>query len=363
MTTPPHRVTYLIDGLNVGGAQVGMARLINQLNPDRFDITVVGLDGRGKGVVSLLPEHVTIIDLGIQQKYRFDRLTPLWRCLGQTDILVTSLFHSLVIGSILGNLRSVPNILAWQNSAGHTSSLRRKISRLAFGWCDHILADSEAVASMLREVGVAASNISVVPIAGVDVETYQPNTARSSDDGAIRVGSIGQLIPAKNYEGLIECAAQLDDTFEFHVVGDGPRRDALETLAAERTPDRVTFHGKMPPDEIPSFLGELDIYFQPSRREGLCITVIEAMACGLPVVGSMAGGISESVEHGQTGLLAPTDAIDDHCQHLRILTNDEELRHRYGRAARERVASNYSAEALEANFLEAISHVTGPPST
>lgn len=357
MTKPPYRLTYLIDGLNVGGAQVGMARLLSKLDPDRFDVTVVGLDGKGGGILPLLPAHVTVVDLDIEPKYRLDRLAPLWRRLGKTDILVTSLFHSLAIGATLGYLRGVSRVLCWQNSAEHTSDLRRRISRISFIACDQILADSAAVASMLQEDGLPESDISVVPIAGVDIETYRPADA-SSEDSAVRVGSIGQLIPAKNYEALIRCAARLGEDFEFHVVGDGPRRDELEALARDHASKTVTFHGERPPDEIPSFLSELDVYFQPSRREGLCITVIEAMACGLPVVGSKAGGISESVIHGETGLLAPANAIDKHCEHLRTLGEDDALRRQYGRASRERVAENYSAEALREGFLDAVSRAS-----
>ena len=358
MTKPPYRLTYLIDALNIGGAQVGMARLLSKLCPDQFDVIVIGLDGKGGGVLSLLPDHVTVIDLDIEPKYRLDRLMPLWRHLGQTDILVTSLFHSLAIGTTLGYLRGVPCVLCWQHSAGHTSNLRQRISRISFTACDRILADSEAVASMLREDGLPRSDISVVPIAGVDLETYRPADAPPKDT-VVRVGSIGQLIPAKNYEALIQCAARLGRGFEFHVVGDGPRRDELEALARKHAPETVMFHGELPPDEIPAFLSEIDVYFQPSRREGLCITVIEAMACGLPVVGSKAGGISESVVHGETGLLAAANAIDNHCEHLRTLGDDDGLRRQYGQASRERVVDNYSAEALREGFLDAVSRVSG----
>jgi glycosyltransferase involved in cell wall biosynthesis len=147
----------------------------------------------------------------------------------------------------------------------------------------------------------------------------------------------------------------LDDRFEFHVIGDGPLRDELCALASDHAPNSVTFHGERPPDKIPSFLNKLDVYFQPSRREGLCITVIEAMACGLPVVGSNAGGISESVVHGETGLLASADDIDKHCEHLRTLGEDDALRQQYGRASRLRVEECYSAEALREKFLDAVS--------
>lgn len=358
MTKPPYRLTYLIDGLNIGGAQVGMARLLSKLDPDRFNVTVVGLDGKDGGILPLLPGHVTVVNLDIKPKYRLDRLTPLWRLLGETEILVTSLFHSLAIGATLGYLRGVPRVLCWQNSAEHTSGLRQRISRISFAACDRILADSEAVASMLRGDGFPGSDISVVPIAGVDLETYRLADAPSEDE-VVRVGSIGQLIPAKNYEILIRCAAQIGEGFEFHIVGDGPRRDELETLARKHAPETVTFHGERPPREVPSFLSELDVYFQPSRREGLCITVIEAMACGLPVVGSRAGGISESVVHGETGLLASANAIDKHCEHLRTFGEDDALRRQYGQASRERVAENYSAEALREGFLDAVSQASG----
>lgn len=358
MSTTPYRLTYLIDGLNVSGAQVGMARLISGLDPATFDVTVIGLNGMGKGILPQLPDNATVLDLAIDPKYRFDRLRKLWFILEKTDILVTSLFHSTTVGTALGRLQSVPLILCWQHSAEHVSRPRKILSRAAYAACDRVLVDSQAVADMLVSEGVPDDRIYIVPIAGIDINEFYPpdRTAGrgTATNETIRVGSIGQLIPAKNYETLIECAAGLDDRFEFEVIGDGPRRRELERLVDKQAPSQVTFHGQIPPDDVAPFLRELDIYFQPSRREGLCITVIEAMACALPVVGAETGGIQESVKHGRTGLLAPPEDPKTFRNHLRTLASSRRLRRQYGLAGRERIVENYSQEALVNEFHNAL---------
>jgi len=163
-------------------------------------------------------------------------------------------------------------------------------------------------------------------------------------------GTIGRLTPEKGYDDLFQCARQLGSNFQFYIAGDGSERDWMETDA----PENVTLCGTIPNEDIPEFLNQHHIYFQPSKREGLCMTVIEAMACGLPVVASRVGGITESVIPDETGYLCNSGDIDCFCNHLEALAIDHKLRRKMGSAGRDRVVSRYSKSVLATKFREAL---------
>lgn len=348
------RVTYLINTLNIGGAERGMARLLSGLPSDRFDITVVALTTRGGGIVNQLPAHVRLIDLQMDSSLDVLRARKIWSVLGTTDILVTSLYHATQIGRILGTLRRVPIILSWQHSERLESSLRQRLFGLLSVLDTRVLADSEAAGAGAEKYGVDAKKIRRVPIAGIDLNEYAPVTHGPQE--TVHVGTLGRLTPEKNIRTVLDVAKNLSDRdIEFHIGGFGPQRDMLEQYAAEEGIDNVSFAGLV--EDVPKFLNGLDIYFQPSVREGLCLTVVEAMAAGLPIVASNVGGITETVVPGETGVLETPSATDAFTQHLLEFSSDPDRRARYGAAGRERVAENYSRERLVEAFLDVVDDV------
>lgn len=344
------KLTYIINGLQRGGAEVGMGRLLSNLDPERFDITVVSLTGTSGEVRSLLPPHVEVIELNITHKHALHRLSPVWDVLGETDVLVCSLFHAKLIGTILGKLRRVPTIVVWQHNTKYQNRLRAWVAHSAHRVSDRVLADSQAVAEMLERDGIQEEKISVLPLAGIDTEFFSPTAGETSSDSNVHIGTLGRLVAQKGYPELNNCAEKLGSGYQFHVFGDGPRRSDFEANA----PENVTYHGYIENQTLPERLSSCDIYFQPSRYEGLCITVIEAMACGLPVVASAVGGITESVVPEKTGFLTEPGDIKGFCTHLQKLGDSPELRSEFGETARERVIQHYSAEALAKAFLEAL---------
>ncbi|NPV52745.1 MAG: glycosyltransferase family 4 protein [Firmicutes bacterium] len=125
------------------------------------------------------------------------------------------------------------------------------------------------------------------------------------------IGTVARLIPAKGVGVFIKAARQLVDrglNATFLIVGDGPQRPELETLAGDLDiQSRVRFLGFR--DDIPAILGSLDLFVLPTLSEGMSITILEAMAAGVPVVASDVGGVSEVVTDGATGwLTTPGDA-------------------------------------------------------
>ena len=354
------KLTYIITGLNFGGAEIGMARLINGIKEseraDEFDITVISVVNTPRDVVDLLPESVTVHHLDIERGYELQKTRPLWKELSNTDILVCSLYHASVLGVLFGSLRQVPQIMTWQHNTEYRSSTARRVYSLCYRLSDDVLADSEAVKMMLiSEFDVPASKVSVLPIAGVDTDFFSPTAdpTEFSNRQPVQIGTIGRLTHQKGYDYLLECADRIDDA-HFHIIGEGELEKELRSRANKRGLENVTFHGKVPYERLPSYLASFDIYFQPSRYEGLCMTVIEAMSAGLPVVASETDGIEESVINEQTGYLVETGNLSAYVENLNNLVSDDEMRDNFGRNSRKRVKQKYSIGVLVDEFYNIV---------
>ena len=137
----------------------------------------------------------------------------------------------------------------------------------------------------------------------------------------------------------LEAAAALPDV-RFVIAGEGELRAVLERAA----PPNVEFLGHR--DDVPDLLASFQVFAFPSRFEGLCISVIEAQAAGVPVVATPVGGIRETVVDGETGFLVPVDdakALAD--QVAWCLEHADEAR-RVAEEARRRVRERYSIETM-----------------
>lgn len=344
------RLTYLITGLQYGGANTGMARLLSGLECEEFDIAVIAIADTPPDVVTMLPDHVEVQHMKIDSKISFFKLRHLVDTIKDTDILICSLFHATAIGLPLGLLLRVPQILVWQHSTSYQNPIRSGYYQIAYRMADQVLADSSAVKSMLVDsIKIPEQKVLTLPIAGIDTDQYRSFEIESFK-GDTTISTIGRLAAEKGYDDLIQCAQELGANFQFYIAGDGQKRVQLEANA----PDNVTFCGEIPNDQIPKFLNKSDIYFQPSKWEGLCMTVIEAMACELPVVASSVGGITESVVPEETGYLCEPGEIDCFSCRLEQLAKNPTLRDKMGAAGRERVISRYSQAELANQFREAV---------
>ena len=354
------KLTYIITGLNFGGAEIGMARLINGIKEseraDEFDITVISVVNTPRDVVDLLPESVTVHHLDIERGYELQKTRPLWKELSNTDILVCSLYHASVLGVLFGSLRQVPQIMTWQHNTEYRSSTARRVYNLCYRFSDDVLADSEAVKEMLiSDFGISPSKVSVLPIAGVNTDFFSPDvdSIEFENKQSIQIGTIGRLTHQKGYDYLLECADRMEDA-HFHIIGEGELEEELRVSVDKRQLENITFHGKVPYESLPSYLGSFDIYFQPSRYEGLCMTVIEAMSMGLPIVASNTDGITESVNNKINGYLIEPGDIPSYVEKLNYLTCTNSLRKEFGECSRKRVKQKYSREILVNGFYNTL---------
>lgn len=344
-------VLYVITALDTGGAEVGMCRLLDGLDEDRYDVTVVTLNGYDEEFVE---QRVTNVDAIVDCK----RLrTPqdastLASAVLEADVIVGSLFHSVIVARLAGIVNRNALTATWQHSVRFKSRRRKMLYGLSNPLSDVLLADSEPVAAMIRdEFDVDEGVVETVPLAGIPLDKYRQRDHRRSD--SIVVGSIGRLLPVKNYRTLVTVAAGLaDEGIEFRIAGDGPERSALKRRIREVGADNVTLVGEVTsPTE---FLEGVDIYVQPSLNEGLCIAVVEAMATGLPVVATAVGGIVRTVTDKENGYLHDPGDISGFRRSIRKLADSPTMRQRFGDRGRAIVEQNYSRELLVEEFERAI---------
>ncbi len=181
---------------------------------------------------------------------------------------------------------------------------------------------------------------------GVDVQRFHPHGDRCTKTGFLTILFVGQLIPEKGVDLLIEAvrriSARTDQRLFLKVAGAGHQRSALERLAAEVLPGQVEFLGQV--EDVPTLFRSADLAVFPSRwQEAFGFVVAEAMACGIPVIASDAGGIPEVLgQDSQVGLVFRNGDVDDLERQIRFLISDPELRVRMRQAARDRAEREFS---------------------
>jgi glycosyltransferase involved in cell wall biosynthesis len=201
---------------------------------------------------------------------------------------------------------------------------------------DGIVYVSEAArAGMARHVAGIEHLPSVVVPNFISVE--YPDR-RSTTAGRRNLVTVGGLEIHKNHEYLlrvIAAANRRDRRYTLDLVGDGPCRRDLEKLARELgLEEQVRFLGSR--GDVREILPGYRAYVHTSQRESLCMAIIEAMACGLPVVAGAIGGIPELFEPGHEGLFWPLDDADAAAAVLYGLLDDEQAQERLGASARSR---------------------------
>ncbi len=195
--------------------------------------------------------------------------------------------------------------------------LIRPMLRKALMRAQGVIAVSDALKRRMIELGVEAEKIAVVRN-GVDREIFYP---RDREESRRRLGldaqsqiilTIGALVPLKGIDRLIGAMALMRDTnAKLYVIGEGPERDALESrIAKHDLTDRVVLVGARPQMELADWYSAADLFCLASRREGCPNVVIEAMACGLPVVAADVGGVGELISKPNCGRLVSSPTAE-----------------------------------------------------
>ena len=259
--------------------------------------------------------------------------------------------------------RGVPSLFfTWQNMEKPVPSPFGAMRRYVFRHSGGAIAGTGRAADVLRRVGYSGK-LNVIPQFGVNTNCFAPNeearaavrerlSAGSSD---LLVGFGGRLVPEKGLDLLISATAK-HSRFRLVILGDGPQRAALEAAARQAgVADRVHFAGQVPSLEIPRWLSAFDVLALPSLTtkrwtEQFGRILVEAMACGIPVVASNAGEIPGVV--GDGGIIVREGDASALGAALERMAKDPGARATLAARARMRAESKFSQEGIATATVE-----------
>lgn len=344
------KLLYFITGLGIGGAEIGMVRIINNLPKSKYEIKILSITSSNDIEDKINKNYISITKLNIDSKKNIIRLlknlTKIFRDF-KPDVLVCSLYHATILGRIIGKLSKVPVIISWLHVDSFGNAFRKITDYLTARFSSHILADSNRVYDVAKKHFKKISKISVVQIGGLDLGLF--SQVRHQKRKKICIGSVGALRNQKNYSFLIELFKELPHFCVIQIAGDGIQYTKLKKMICEKgLENSFLLKGKV--TDIPSFLSELDIYVQPSLWEGLCISVVEAAACGLPIVAFKVGGIPETVQDGINGFLIRPGNLNEFKEKLLKLILDSNLRRMMGMHSRRIAEEKYSLDKMIKKF-------------
>lgn len=227
-----------------------------------------------------------------------------------------------------------------------------------------VIAVSEAVAHALRATGVFDPDKIRVVANGIDLRRFEEarasfereETERGTTRRALRVGIVGELSEVKGQEDFVRAAALLLDEFagriEFLIIGEesaasGEYRARLEKLIEElRLTQSVQLMGRR--DDVAPLIASLDVLVSASRTEAFGMVLVEAAACGVPVVATATEGAREIVDDGVTGLIVPIGDVRATASAVAALLRDGDLRRSLGLRARESARERFGLERMVA---------------
>lgn len=282
------------------------------------------------------------------------------------------LFPDGLVGRHLADALRVPAIASARGSDVHTHPRRSaavaRQTRQTIEHCDQLTSVSHALAADVHKLGTPPLPIEVI-YNGVDLSAFRPlgNVVRMRERLELPLAGtgIGAVCRLAEPKGVMELLVAFERIYLSRpdvwltIVGDGPLREALRLEATRRgIADRLHLPGSVAHRSVPEWLNALDVFVLPSHNEGLPNVVLEAMACGKPIVATTVGGIPEAALDGVAGLLVPPRDIGRLAAALEELLSAPELRARLGAAGRRRVEECFTWSANTRRLFDLYERVT-----
>jgi glycosyltransferase involved in cell wall biosynthesis len=359
------RVVHVFPAFSTGGPEVRTAVLINAMT--EFKHTIISLSGDQTGRTRLeAPESISFVEAPPQSGVA--RLRALAGTLRRQrpNLLVTYGWGGTdaILAARLGGLAPPVHVEDGflPDEAHGQKFLRLQARRLAFRLAADLLVPSRT----LQRVATATwwlppRRVHFFPN-GVDTNRFTPvsaDHARAARDqlgylpGEVVIGTVGMLRPDKNHARLIRAFSTLarQRPARLLIVGDGECRGALEALTRELDiADRVTFTGAV--IDPSRYYWPLDIFALSSDTEQMPLSILEAMASGLPVVSTAVGDVLEMVGASGAGLVSPLRDEGALTKNLLVLSSDIDLRRRLGSDNRARALAQFSLSRMIESYRD-----------
>lgn len=361
----------------IGGAELAVRETTDRLPEVEFDLITAKLrrdlpDFERMGNVNiyrlgagnkfldkpLLPNLGFLKALNLHKKKKYDLIHGVMASQGSAAAYLFKFFYP-----------KVPFVLTLQEGdLGRNSPFDRFWQRRVIRRADAITAISSYLSDFARRFNKKVP-IFIVPN-GVDLEKFRNHESGITNYGKEKtIITVSRLVRKNGIDVLIKAAQKLkslipDSKFIIRIIGDGPERKKLEKLAEKSgIADKVKFLGSISPDELPVYLARADVFVRPSRSEGLGSAFLEAMAAGVPVIGTSVGGIPDFLKDTETGLFCQSENPEDLSEKISLVLNDDNLRSRLVENSQELVRKRYNwdiiAQEIKKVYEKTINHHSG----
>lgn len=335
--------------------------LVERLDREVVDCDVVTLDRPGPMAQRLSEAGIRVRPLGgsglmmglarlarILRSERYDVVNAYgFKSTAVVRVLVRALATNT---SFISGVRGL-NITESERVDSPKGRLVLALERLGSRLVDMYDANSLGAIELLARNGVDRRHLRYIPN-GIDVAEWPPSWGARSAGALPTVLCVARFTPIKRHEDLVRAAARLaaeGQEFRLIMAGDGPTRRQVRQLTRQLgIEDVVAFPGGVERAEVRRLLSTADVFCLVSLWEGMPSAVMEAMASGLPVVGTRVNGIAELVEEGRTGLLVPPDDPQRLADALGKLLGDRAWRLRLGQAGRARIEREFGLDRMVA---------------
>jgi glycosyltransferase involved in cell wall biosynthesis len=333
------RILLLITDLQVGGTPAVVKQLALALHADPdFDVQVACLDRAGPVAEQISSAGIGVTSLNARGNWDVSVISGLVALARREkiDTIFSFLIHANTVataaGRFLAGVRFFQSIQTTQPDPTWHWALQSVLGNSA----EKIIVPSPSVAAAAVERSqIPPEKIVVIPNA-VDVPRF---AAINIQWQGTRVGFLGRLDPVKRVEDLVEAMALVPPPATLEIFGRGPARGGIDrTIDRVGLRSRITLHGSADPTFA---LGQMDILVLPSQAEGFGLVLIEAMAAGVPVIGTDVPGIRDVIEHEVNGLLVSPQNPAALAHAIQELRSNEPLRARLIDGGKKTVREKY----------------------
>lgn len=270
------------------------------------------------------------------------------------DYNIIHYFFSLPTGLlrfIPGKHRTVPYVVSLRGSdvPGYDSFNRnlQRVHQILLPVTRNIWRSAARVVALSSDLRNSAkesddvARIDIVPN-GIESEMFLFDTSVDKTSPTIKLICVARLIERKGVQHILRALCALPDSIKLTVVGEGNYMHVLQQLASElKLDNRVNFYGYCPRDKLVQLYNRSDIFVLPSMAESFGMVFVEAMSCGLPVIGARVGGVPDIIKE-ENGILVTPDSVDDVVSAIQHLASDESLRNSMAKENRRKAVEQYA---------------------
>jgi glycosyltransferase involved in cell wall biosynthesis len=352
---------FVITSMPVGGAEVLLINLIRRLDRSRVSPFLVCLKELGPLGEELAKEIPTFHNI-LKSRYDLMVMLKLRKIIRDNNIqavVTVGAGDKMFWGRLAAKIAGVPVICSALHSTGWPDGvglLNRSLTSIT----DAFIAVARSHGEFLtKHEKFPASKVAVIPN-GIDLQRFskidgcreQLRSELGLPADAKLVGIVAALRKEKNHLRFIDVAkrvCQIVDKAHFVIVGDGPERAEIEAqIARYQIGDRVHLLGTR--SDIHQLLPAFDVFTLTSDNEANPVSILESLACSVPVVATDVGSVNEMVIQGKTGFVTPVHDVPQFAEHVIHLLSNERLAKQLGENGREHVTENASLQSMVSGY-------------